>query len=52
MVLETEYGKILGGYTSLIWYKEKKIENVGDETGKSYIFSLTNNVKFSQVSKK
>ena len=41
---ETEYGKVIGGYTPLVWNKSNK--QVKDESGNSFIFSLTNNHKF------
>ena len=36
---------MFGGYTPLVWDKSKS-GYVKDETGKSFIFSLTNNDKF------
>ena len=42
---ETVHGKVIGGYTPLVW--DKSIQNKKDESGKSFIFSLTNNHKFT-----
>ena len=42
---ETIYGKVIGGYTPLVWDKSNSSKK--DESGKSFIFSLTNNHKFT-----
>ena len=41
---ETVYGKIVGGYTPLVWNKSGR--KLKDESGSSFIFSLSNNHKF------
>ena len=42
---QTEHGKIIGGYTPLVWGKSNNY--LRDESGESFIFSLTNNHKFT-----
>ncbi len=41
---ETVHGKIIGGYTPLTWSNSDNI--LKDESGSSFIFSLSNNHKF------
>lgn len=43
---ETVHGKVIGGYTPLIWDRNAS-EFVKDGAGASFIFSLTNNHKFT-----
>jgi hypothetical protein len=43
---ETVYGKVIGGYTPLVW-NHKNGAYLKDESGSSFIFSLTNNHKFT-----
>lgn len=44
-LLENEYGKILGGYTPLIWNTGKKNWSP-DKEGKSFMFSVTLGEKY------
>jgi hypothetical protein len=44
-ICETEFGKVVGGYTPLIWEKTSTSEYVKDESGSSFIFSLSSNEK-------
>jgi hypothetical protein len=41
---ETVHGKVIGGYTPLVWSKSGQYQK--DESGSSFIFSLSNNHKF------
>ncbi len=41
---ETVHGKVIGGYTPLVWSKSNQL--LKDESGSSFIFSLSNNHKF------
>ncbi len=41
---ETVHGKVIGGYTPLVW--NKSCQKLKDESGSSFIFSLSNNHKF------
>ncbi len=41
---ETVNGKVIGGYTPLVWNKSR--QKLKDESGSSFIFSLSNNHKF------
>jgi hypothetical protein len=43
---ETVHGKLIGGYTPLVWEKAKDWSCQKDESGSSFIFSLSNNHKF------
>ena len=44
---ETVHGKVIGGYTPLVWDKNLTINKLmKDDSGSSFIFSLTNNHKF------
>jgi hypothetical protein len=43
---ETVHGKVIGGYTPLAWDKAKNSQCQKDESGRSFIFSLSNNHKF------
>ncbi len=43
---ETVYGKVIGGFTHLAWDKAKHGQCQKDESGSSFIFSLSNNHKF------
>jgi hypothetical protein len=43
---ETVHGKVIGGYTPLVWDKAKHGETQKDDSGSSFIFSLSNNHKF------
>ncbi len=45
-ICETTHGKVIGGYTPLPWDKTKS-GYINDESGTSFIFSLTNNHKFT-----
>ncbi len=45
-ICETVHGKVIGGYTPLVWEK-KNGDHVKDESGRSFIFSLTNNHTFT-----
>ena len=42
---QTVHGKVIGGYTPLVWDKSNEFKK--DESGKSFIFSLKNNHKFT-----
>lgn len=44
---ETINGRIIGGYTPLVWNKNVMPVSVTDYSGRSFIFSLTNNDKFT-----
>jgi hypothetical protein len=46
-VCETEHGKVIGGYTPLPWGSEK--EDILDSRKESFIFSLSNNQKFTLI---
>ena len=46
MVTTNEYGKKMGGFTGLLWDGTKSGEYRTDNTGESFIFSLTNGDKF------
>jgi hypothetical protein len=41
---ETVHGKVIGGYTPLVWSESG--QKLKDESGSSFIFSLSNNHKF------
>jgi hypothetical protein len=41
---ETVHGKVIGGYTPLVWNKSR--QKLKDDSGSSFIFSLSNNHKF------
>ena len=43
---ETVHGKVIGGYTPLVW-NTNNTTHLKDESGRSFIFSLTNNHKFT-----
>ena len=43
---ETVHGKVIGGYTPLVWDLSKSGQKLKDESGSSFIFSLSNNHKF------
>ncbi len=43
---ETVHGKVIGGYTPLVWEKAKIGQCQKDDSGSSFIFSLSNNHKF------
>jgi hypothetical protein len=43
---ETVHGKVIGGYTPLVWDEAKSGQCQKDESGSSFIFSLSNNHKF------
>jgi hypothetical protein len=43
---ETVHGKVIGGYTPLAWDHSKNSQCQKDESGSSFIFSLSNNHKF------
>jgi hypothetical protein len=43
---ETVHGKVIGGYTPLVWDKPSISKLMKDDSGNSFIFSLTNNHKF------
>jgi hypothetical protein len=40
------HGKVIGGYTPLAWDHSKNSQCQKDESGSSFIFSLSNNHKF------
>lgn len=44
--METEFGKIIGGYTPIAWSSAKK-QWAADKTLKSFIFSLNMREKFN-----
>lgn len=46
-ICETEFGKIVGGYTPIPWQTLEDWEEAKDETLCSFIFSLTNNDRFN-----
>ncbi len=46
-ICETLHGKVIGGYTPLVWDIQKDEDQIKDESGRSFIFSLTNNHKFT-----
>ena len=47
-IIETEFGKVIGGYTSFSWYKDTTNHYVSSRKNSNdhFIFSLTNNDKF------
>ncbi len=47
-IIETEFGKVVGGYTSFSWYKDTTNHYVSSRKNSNdhFIFSLTNNDKF------
>jgi hypothetical protein len=47
-IIETEFGKVIGGYTSFGWYKDVSPHYVSSRKNSNdhFIFSLTNNDKF------
>lgn len=48
-IIQTEFGKIIGGYTPLIWYSPEKQERLGDNSKESFLFSLTLKEKYPIV---
>jgi hypothetical protein len=46
VLLLTEFGKKIGGYTPLIWEKSSNNRSDKDASLKSFMFSLSNNHKF------
>jgi len=46
VLIHTEYGKIIGGYTPLIWSSAKK-QWAADKSYKSFIFSVSTREKFN-----
>lgn len=49
ILCESKKGKIVGGYTPLCYYEKnltKDKKPIADYSGKSFMFSLTNNHKF------
>ena len=49
MIVETEHGKIIGGFTSFVWFKTKTAHWVSsaENSPDHFLFSLTNNHKLS-----
>ena len=48
-IIETEFGKVIGGYTSFNWYKDTTGHSVSSrkDSNGHFIFSLTNNDRFT-----
>jgi hypothetical protein len=44
---ETVHGKVIGGYNALFWDNSRHSKYETDESGNSFIFSLSNNDKFT-----
>lgn len=47
VICETEYGKVIGGFTPVPWRRYSGDTYVKDESGESFLFSLTTNDKFT-----
>lgn len=47
MLIETEFGYKIGGYTPIPWNQTKNGVSETDPNKESFIFSLTNNHKFT-----
>jgi len=47
VLVETEYGKKIGGFTPLMWDGTKNGEYKGDESAESFVFSITNKDKLT-----
>jgi hypothetical protein len=49
VIVETEFGKVIGGFTSFVWFKTKTAHWVSSAANSPdhFLFSLTNNHKLS-----
>jgi hypothetical protein len=47
VICETQNGKIIGGFTPVPWKKYYSDTYIKDESGQSFVFSLSNNDKFT-----
>ena len=46
VLIKTEFGKKIGGFTPLGWYSAEKETNCKDESEESFIFSLSHKERF------
>ncbi len=46
-VVETEFGKVIGGFTSFKWVRNNQQLSVINDEKNHFLFSLTNNDKFA-----
>jgi hypothetical protein len=47
IVILTEFGRKIGGFTPLKWAKDAQLTRYSDNSKESFIFSLTHNDKFA-----
>ena len=45
-IVETEFGKVIGGFTTFKWVKNDQYVSAVNEEKNHFLFSLTNNDKF------